>query len=314
MLFISSAKGFSGRQINVSIIKSCIDFDGDGYGQGCLKGWDCNDNDFERHPDAYEDCDFVDNNCDTLVDEVCSIPEIDPKEVIKIPAGKFIMGSPQGIGSRDEHPSHIVQLDGFAIDRFEVTNGRYAECVAAGYCTPPASSSSVLRKSYYNNYDFTDYPVIEVNWYQATEFCNWAGGRLPTEAEWEMAARGYAPDRRIYPWGDEKPDCGKANFGGIEGCVGDTDIVGRRVEGQSPFGVFDMAGNVWEWVSDWYDSKYYEASPPKNPEGPQWGIYKVLRGGCYDEGPESIRVSCRANSFPTTQEVNIGFRCAYDLK
>ena len=136
-----------------------------------------------------------------------------------------------------------------------------------GACSPPALVSSFTRPQYFEVKAFADYPVIHVSWSQAASFCAWAGGRLPTEAEWERAARGTA-DARIYPWGDSPPDCTKANYAG---CVGDTDRVGHRPAGQSPYGAFDMAGNVWEWTSDWYDAAYYSHSPEQDPTGPDTG-------------------------------------------
>jgi formylglycine-generating enzyme required for sulfatase activity len=198
------------------------------------------------------------------------------------------------------------------MDPFEVTNARYRACVAQGRCQRPKLLSSQLRADYYENERYGDYPVIHVDFYQAETFCHAAGGRLPTEAEWEKAARGAAPSSRVFPWGDQGPDCALANFGGPRGCLGDTDRVGRRPLGRSPSGLFDLAGNVWEWVSDWYDPGYYAASPARDPEGPSQGTLKVLRGGCWQSGASSLRVSCRKPSLPSTWANNIGFRCAYD--
>ena len=224
---------------------------------------------------------------------------------IDVPPGTLLMGSETG--APDERPVHSVAGAGFAMDRYEVTNARYAACVQAGECTPPALTSSFTRTAYFGAAAYADYPVIHVSWGQAAAFCAWAGGRLPSEAEWERAARGTA-DARVYPWGDSRPDCGKANFAG---CLGDTDRVGRRPAGQSPYGAFDMAGNVWEWTADWYEADYYSRSPDRDPAGPDTGHLKVMRGGCWVSGVSSLRTTCRKASLPDAWAPNVGFRCVY---
>ncbi len=263
----------------------CKDADGDGYGLGCQAGDDCNDADRTVHPGAAEGCNFRDDDCNGLVDDIasCRAPALDPSPV-KVPAGSFMMGSTSG--AKDERPVHQVALGAVRLDRYEVTNRRYAKCVQAGACTPPSLSSSHLRKSYFDSPEFADYPVIFVSWKQANAFCQHAGGRLPTEAEWEKAAKGASPSVRVYPWGNEPADCSKANFGGPGSCVGDTDRVGRRPAGASPFGAMDMAGNVWEWTADWYDAGYYAKSPASDPKGPEQGRLKVMRGGCWLSGTD----------------------------
>lgn len=227
---------------------------------------------------------------------------------VSVAGAKFWMGSALYEGAADEHPRHAVAVSSFNLDRTEVTNGRYAACVAAGACKAPAYSSSQQRKHYFDDAAFADYPVIFVSWNQADGFCRWAGGRLPTEAEWEFAARGPSPSVRPFPWGEERPDCARANMGG---CVGDTDRVGLRPLGASPFGAQDMAGNVWEWTQDWYDAHYYESAPAADPRGPDTGTLKVMRGGCWMSGPDAVRVSCRKAELPSTWAPNVGFRCAY---
>ena len=191
-----------------------------------------------------------------------------PSEMVLVPAGTFQMGCDSahnggygcGAAHSDELPLHMVTLDAYRIDRTEVTNAQYAQCVAAGGCTVPADYSSSTCSPYYNKATYAKYPVIHVTWHQADAYCRWAGKRLPSEAEWEKAARG-ASDTRAYPWGDGTPTCALVN-GDVNGyCVGDTNAVGSYPAGVSPYGALDMAGNVWEWVNDWYSDTYYSVSP-----------------------------------------------------
>lgn len=288
----------------------CQDADGDGFGLDCAAGDDCNDRDPSVSPAATESCNLRDDDCDGRVDDRSRCPgaPIDPAPV-RVAAGPFVMGSETG--AADEKPVHTVQLAAFRLDRHEVTNRRYAACVRAGACTPPALPTSHRRPHYFDAPAFAVYPVIYVSWQQADQFCRFAGGRLPTEAEWEKAARGPAPDRREFPWGNEPPDCRRANLGGAASCVGDTDRVGRRPAGASPFGALDLAGNVWEWVADWYAAGYYATSPDRGPSGPSTGTLKVMRGGCWESGASSLRVSCRKAELPAAWADNVGFRCAY---
>jgi formylglycine-generating enzyme required for sulfatase activity len=288
----------------------CQDADGDGYGLGCALGQDCNDQDGLVHPGQREACNFRDDDCNALVDDGggCDAPAIMPGPV-SVPSGAFLMGSVDG--PADERPLHRVALGSYRIDRQEVTNARYRQCVRAGSCTPPRLGVSRHRPHYFEDASFDDYPVIFVDWHQAQSFCRFAGGRLPTEAEWEKAARGAEPSRRTYPWGEDAPDCRRANMGGPGSCVGDTDRVGRRAAGASPYGALDMAGNVWEWVGDWYDAGYYTASPTQDPTGPAHGQLKVMRGGCWLSGADSLRVSCRKAELATSWAYNVGFRCVY---
>jgi formylglycine-generating enzyme required for sulfatase activity len=290
---------------------ACLDRDSDGFGVGCPRGADCNDQVPGMHPGAEEVCDFVDNDCNGFVDDAaaCPQPEAAP-ERLEVAAARFTMGS--NGGAADEQPVHDVEVGAFLLDRAEVTNARYRACVDAGACRSPALRTSRKRPSYFGDPRFDDYPVIFVSWHQAEAFCHWAGGRLPSEAEWERAARGQAPSRRIFPWGNEEPSCSRANIGGAASCIGDTDVVGRRPRGQSPVGSLDMAGNVWEWVADWYAADYYRHSPSKNPPGPRSGTLKVMRGGCWESGASSLRVSCRRADLPKAWADNVGFRCAYD--
>ena len=219
-----------------------------------------------------------------------------PISMVFVPPGEFIMGD------------HTVTLDAFWIDKTEVTNAMYAKCVEAGPCRPPSSDFSRTRTRYYGNAEFDNYPVIFVSWNDANDFCAWAGGRLPTEAEWEKAARGT--DGRQFPWGDDDPAGGD---GLLNYRAQDTTAVGAYPNGASPYGALDMAGNVSEWVADWLSLDYYANPPASNPSGPDSGQYRVWRGGSWaNPSTEGILTYSRTGNLPTDSSAGIGFRCARD--
>jgi eukaryotic-like serine/threonine-protein kinase len=240
-------------------------------------------------------------------------------ELVYIPAGAFEMGCNPAHNNdfacpEDEKPQHTVTLDAYYIYKYEVTNKEYAQCVKGGGCQPPTYSVSFSRASYYGDPGFDNYPVVYVGWQSATDYCAWVGMRLPTEAEWEKAARG-ASGPVAYPWGDNPPTCSLANYYdniADDYCTGDTSAVGSYPSGASVYGVMDMAGNVNEWVSDWYGKDYYKTSPGVNPQGPASGTYKVLRSGSFGAFPDLIRTSYRA-LFGGIHDGSNGFRCAGPL-
>jgi formylglycine-generating enzyme required for sulfatase activity len=226
-------------------------------------------------------------------------------EMILVPAGAFEMGAISG--APDEQPPHMVTLADYYLDKYEVTNALYAECVAANACMTPLDTSSATRPAYYGAPEFDEYPVLHVNWEMAKAYCEWRGGRLPTEAEWEKAARG--DDGRMFPWGNTPGEFG--NFceeGGA--CPGDTLQVGSYPDGASPLGFLDMAGNVWEWVLDWYDPAYFASSPTENPLGPESGDLRVIRGGSWNGGVLQLRTTTRGRNLPSQGYNYVGFRCA----
>ena len=232
---------------------------------------------------------------------------IDHLVMVYVPAGSFTMGYNGGYG--DEGPEHTVTLGAYWIDKTEVPNGAYGLCVQAGDCKAPAKHNSNGIDYYFGNPQYADYPVLFVSWKDAQNYCDWAGQRLPTEAEWEKAARGT--DGRMYPWGNTAPDPSLADFGNNKW---DVVATGNYPGGASPFGALDMAGNVWEWVSDWYGADYYKHSPAENPTGPDSGTLKVLRGGSWNFDAPGLRTSYRLSKEPTYVSPDAGFRCVQPVQ
>ncbi len=223
--------------------------------------------------------------------------------LLYVPAGEFRMGSAgtEQDAQLDEQPQHAVYLDAFWIDRTEVTNAMYAKCIQAGACQPPWQSSS----SQFGNPRFANYPVAGMTWLRAKAYCEWAGRRLPTEAEWEKAARGT--DGRLYPWGNAVPNSQLLNF---DAALGNTVEVGSYPAGASPYGALDMAGNLWEWVADWYQHDYYAHSPSTNPPGPEPQAYHSCRGGSWNSSAPFVRAAYRGNDDPGKCDGLAGIRCA----
>jgi formylglycine-generating enzyme required for sulfatase activity len=256
------------------------------------------------------------------------VSEKDGMVLLYVPKGDFTMGDSvdqamaicqmyksncQRGWFTDEEPAHTVYLDAYWIDQTEITNKMYALCVTSGKCSPPSSTESNTRKNYFGNPQYDNFPVIYVSWDDASAYCAWAGRRLLTEAEWEKAASWDATKqvKYTYPWGNTPNDCTLSNFpDGSKYCVGDTTAVDSYPNNKSPYGVLDMLGNVWEWVSDWYGARYYWTlqNGVHNPTGPSSGEEHATRGG--DWGANSYTHTADRD-FPEATSANfLGFRCA----
>jgi formylglycine-generating enzyme required for sulfatase activity len=221
---------------------------------------------------------------------------IDGSTLVYIAPSQFRMGN--GVG---DAPEHTVTLDGYWIQQTKVTNRMYAQCVAVDACTPPTQE---LGGPVYSNPDYENHPVIGVTWDQSQAYCTWTQGRLPTEAEWEKAARGI--DARVYPWGNDEAACDLLNSAY---CIGHTTDVTAYDDGVSPYGLFDMAGNVFEWVGDWYGETYYSDGSPTNPTGPESGEYRVIRGSSFETDPGQEVSAIRHFGATVYHSRDLGFRC-----
>ena len=230
--------------------------------------------------------------------------QVSETPMFAIPAGPFEMGASGTQALEDERPRHRVVLDAFSMDLYEVTTAQYGAFLAVTGRTAPWLWESV------NLHEHGDRPVVGVDWHDADAYCRWKGKRLPTEAEWEKAARG--DDGRLYPWGNQAPTKEHANFAlGARFSYSQVLMPVQSYEaGKSPYGLYQMAGNVGEWVSDWYGANYYEQGPEGNPPGPENGQFKVLRGGSWSDLPKYLLTYGRFKLPPETRNSYIGFRCA----
>ncbi len=268
---------------------------------------------------------FLASCTQSAADENANVREKDGMEMVYVPSGSFMMGSSDELLDwvlnqdwctsckkymvESEQPQHEVYLDAYWIDKYEVTNAQYALCVADGVCTESERLKSPTRSDYYSNPEYADFPVTGLVWHEARDYCEWAGGSLPTEAQWEKAAQGT--DGRSFPWGDEAPTCKLANFKfDGESCVGDTAPVGSYPKGASPYGALDMAGNAWEWVLDGPGGNVYENGPFVNPVGIGGSDNHMIRGGSWEYPEVRMRTQYRTSVDQHWGLNSMGLRCA----
>ncbi|WHZ15805.1 MAG: Sulfatase modifying factor 1 precursor (C-alpha-formyglycine- generating enzyme 1) [Nitrospira sp.] len=231
----------------------------------------------------------------------------DGREMVQISEGPFVMGSRDNDSDPDEKPEHQVYLKAYFFDKNEVTQYAYDRFAKM---TKRAKRKIEVFEDDPAKLLKPEYPMIAVTWEDAEAYCKWAGKRLPTEAEWEKAARGEG--KRRYPWGDEFV-VGYANIDGNEDAFRYLAPPGSFESGRSPYGIYDMTGNVGEWVSDFYDENYYRKSPYRDPKGPEQGDQHVIRGGSWRETKQNVRASKRFQAKPWRHDVTVGFRCAKDV-
>jgi formylglycine-generating enzyme required for sulfatase activity len=224
-----------------------------------------------------------------------------PEGMVVIPAGEFWMGAEDGL--KDARPLHRVYLSSYWLDKYEVTNARYRRCVEGGGCTPPKDRQA------FDDLERAQHPVTNITWNQARSFCQWQGRRLPTEAEWEKAARGT--DGRRYPWGNDWNIVKSRVSNAVAADA--IESVGRQAASSSPYGVVDLIGNASQWVKDWYAEDFYQSSPTRDPQGPLRGSFRVLRGGEWNEKPSNLQSSYRGWDEVTYWGPTLGVRCAEDV-
>lgn len=227
---------------------------------------------------------------------------LDGMAQVFVPEGEFLMGKGETRKNADS-PQHLVYLDAYWMDKYEISNAMYLTCLQAGECSELVSDNTT-----YQNWIYRNHPVTYVTWEQANAYCQWAGRRLPTEAEWEKAARGT--DGRKYPWGNEAPNPRLANFDGS--LIHESVSIYRYPLGASPYGVVNMSGNAREWVADWYSDDYYLVTPYANPTGAETGTERSLRSGSYNEDKNEIAATARYRHEPQSAGLSRGFRCAED--
>ena len=235
------------------------------------------------------------------------ISEKDGMVMVYVPAGEFTMG--------EALDKHTINVDTFWIDQTEVTNAMYAKCVNDGKCALPDSINSNTRDSYYGNPEFGRYPVIYVTWDDANSYCKWADRRLPTEAEWEKAASWDEnnQEKYVYPWGNHA-NCFFANYWGLDGgCIGDTTKVGSYEDGKSPYGAYDMGGNVGEWVSSLYALYPYDKKDGRERESSSASDLRIVRGGAWFFPDNYMFTTYRSAPNHSLSNFSNGFRCAMSV-
>lgn len=235
-----------------------------------------------------------------------------PVGMVYVSSGYSMMGTEFGdlTAANNTKPYHLIYVDAFYMDVQEVTNADYAVCVAAGVCREPESFDSKTRENYYSSSIFASFPVLNVTWQDAADYCAFVEKRLPTEAEWERAARGISDNRR-YPWGAGSPRSHHMNISLIPG---DTERVNIYSEGLSPYGAADMLGNVSEWTADWYEENWYYMGEQDNPKGPAEGSEKVVRGSSFEADPKEQHLASRTGMDPDSYSYTVGFRCAQSIR